>query len=112
MQSNEKTAKGFELGEKIRNAAEMKFLLNLSDSKIAEVFNVSAFTVADWKQRPEWKEAITLIANRQLAETYNELVAMAPYARQVIQELLQDAPPAIRLKAAQSICDMLVRPGK
>jgi transposase len=112
MQNSEKTTKGFELAEKIRNAAEMKFLLNLSDAKIAEAFNVSAFTVADWKKRPEWKGAIMAIADKQMAETYSELVAMAPYARQVIQELLQDAPPAIRLRAAQGICDLLVRPGK
>jgi len=32
------------------------------------------------------------------------VVAMAPFARDVIQELLrQDAPPAIRLKAAHAI---------
>jgi hypothetical protein len=94
MESSEKssTTKGFELGEKIRNAAEMKFLLNLSDWKIAE--------------------AIKAIANRQLAETYNELMAMAPYARKVIQELFRDAPQATRLKAARGICHLLVRPTK
>jgi hypothetical protein len=36
MQNGKKTTKGFELGKKIRKAAELKFLLNLSDSKIAK----------------------------------------------------------------------------
>ncbi len=81
------TIKGVELAEKVRNAAEMKFRLNLSDVKIAEAFNVSPYTVADWKRRPEWTEHIKAIANHQVAETYNELYAMAPYARQVIQDL-------------------------
>jgi hypothetical protein len=34
---------------------------------------------------------------------------MAPYARQVIQDLMRDGTPAIRLKAAQVICDVLVK---
>jgi hypothetical protein len=103
------TVKGIELAQKVRSAAEMKFLLNLSDAKIAEAFNVSPYTVADWKRRPEWTESIKAIAKNQLTDTYNELYAMAPYARQVIQELMRDGPPAIRLKAAQAICDALVK---
>jgi hypothetical protein len=41
------TVKGVELAQKVRNATEMKFRLNLSDQKIAEALNVSPYTVAD-----------------------------------------------------------------
>jgi|HubBroStandDraft_6_1064221.scaffolds.fasta_scaffold1531697_1 hypothetical protein len=104
-----KTAKGAELAEKIRNAAALKFCHNRSDAEIAAHFNVSPYTIADRKRRPEWKEYIRAIADTQVAETCNELFAMAPYARQVLMDLLNDPSPAIRLKVAQMICQLPIR---
>ena len=97
-------AKSAELQAKVRYAATLKFLANLTDAELAEQLEVSVHTIADWKRRPEWNEAVREIAHRQMVETSNAVVAMAPFARDVIQELLrQDAPPAIRLKAAHAI---------
>lgn len=102
------TVKGVELAQKVSNAAEMKFLLNLSDAKIAEAFKVSPYTIADWKRRPEWIETIKAIAKNQMSDNHTALSAMAPYARQVLQDLMRDAPPAVRLKAAQFICETIL----
>ena len=100
----EPTAKSAELQARIRHAATLKYLANFTDAQLAEQHDVSVHTIADWKRRPEWNEAVKEIANRQMVETCNGVLAMAPSARDVIQELLrQDAPPAIRLKAAQAI---------
>ena len=65
---------------------------------------MSVYTIADWKRRPEWSEAVKAIADKQMGETYSEMLAMASYAREVIQDLMRkDAPPALRLQAAQAV---------
>ena len=59
-------------------------------------------TIADWKRRPEWMK-VKAIAREQLAETFNELRAMSPYARQVLQDLMRDGPLGSIVQTAQSI---------
>jgi hypothetical protein len=104
------SAKAVELAERVRNAAAHKYAKNLTDAEIAALFNVSVHTIADWKKRKEWGETIRELSNRQFSDTYNEVRAMAPAAREVLFELLRDGPPAIRLKIAQTICDWAVKP--
>jgi hypothetical protein len=42
-----------------------------------------------------------------MGETYSEMLAMASYAREVIQDLMRkDTPPALRLQAAQAVLRM------
>jgi transposase len=103
------TAKGIELKEKIRVAVALKFFRNLTDAQIAEHFNVSPYSVADWKRRPEWGQEIKAIANEQLTETSNELLAMSAYARQVLQQLMESDSPTIRLKVAQFLCQLPIK---
>jgi uncharacterized protein YjcR len=69
------------------------------DAQIAEHFNISPYSVADWKRRPEWCQEMKAIANEQLTETSNKLLAMSAYARQVLQQLMESDSPAIRLGA-------------
>jgi putative ATPase subunit gpP of terminase len=104
------SVKAVELAQRVRNAAALKYTKNLADAEIAELFNVSVHTIADWKKRKEWIETIKELANRQFGDTYNEVRAMAPAAREVLFELLRDGPPAIRLKIAQTICDWAIKP--
>jgi transposase len=106
--SEKPTAKSAELKARIRYAATLKYLYNLTDAKLAEQLGVSIHTIADWKRRSEWDEAVREIANKQLVETSNAVFAMAPSARDVYQELLRDAPPAVRLKAAHSILKLVL----
>lgn len=103
------TPKSVELREKIRNAVVLKFLHNATDAQIAEMFKVSVYTIADWKRRKEWKEGVKAISNEQMSDAYNELSAMGTYAREVLQKLLNDESPSIRLRAAQFLCDYPVR---
>jgi phosphoserine phosphatase len=98
------TAKTVELAARVRNAAALKYTKNLADAEIAELFNVSVYTIADWKKRKEWVETIKGLSQEQFADTLNEVRAMAPAAREVLFELLRDGPPAIRMKIAQMIC--------
>jgi len=44
----------------------LKYAKNLSDAEIAELFNVSVYTIADWKKRKGWVETIQELSNRQL----------------------------------------------
>ncbi len=53
-----KSVKTVELAERVRNAAALKYTKNLADAEIAELFNVSVYTIADWKKRKEWVETI------------------------------------------------------
>ncbi len=99
------SAKAVELAERVRNAAALKYAKNLTDAEIAALFNVSVHTIPDWKKRKEWVETIKELSGRQLGETFNEVRAMAPAAREVLFELLREGPPAIRLKIAQMICE-------
>ena len=97
-------AKSPELKARIKLAATLKFIGNLTDAEVATHFDVSVYTIADWKRRPEWSEAVKAIADKQMGETYNEMLAMAPYARQVIQDLMrEDTSPTLRFQAAQAI---------
>jgi len=100
-----KSPNAVELAARVRNAAALKYSKNLSDAEIAKIFNVSIHTIPDWKKRKEWSDTIKELAHRQLAETLNEVRAMAPAAREVLFELLRDGPPAVRLKIAQMICE-------
>jgi hypothetical protein len=102
-------AKSPELKAKIRFAATLKYLANLTDAKLAEQVQVSIHTIADWKRRPEWTQAVHEIANRQLVETSNGLFALAPCACEVIQDLLRDAPPAVRLQTAQMVLRLVLQ---
>ncbi len=61
-----KPAKAVELAARVRNAAALKYAKNLSDAEIAELFNVSVYTIADWKKRKGWVETIQELSNRQL----------------------------------------------
>jgi transcriptional regulator with XRE-family HTH domain len=99
------SAKTVELAARVRNAAALKYSRNLTDAELAEHFNVSVHTIADWKKRKQWTETVKHIASEQLYGTYNEILAMAPVAREALFELLQDESPAIRLKVAKMICD-------
>ena len=99
------SAKAVEVAERVRNAAALKYAKNLTDAELAEPFNVSVHTIADWKKRKQWTETVRELSGHQLGETFNEVRAMAPAAREVLFELLRDAPPAIRLKVAQTICE-------
>jgi transposase len=99
------SVKAVELAERVRNAAALKYAKNLTDTELAEVFNVSVHTIPDWKKRKEWTETIRKLSAQQLGETFDEVRAMAPAAREVLFELLRDGPPAIRLKVAQTICE-------
>jgi len=103
------STKAIELAERVRNAAALKYAKNLSDAEIAALFNVSVHTIPDWKKRKEWVETIKELSGRQLGETFNEVRAMAPAAREVLFELLRNGPPAIRLKIAQTICDWAIK---
>jgi diadenosine tetraphosphate (Ap4A) HIT family hydrolase len=103
------SAKAVELAARVRNAAALKYAKNLSDAEIAALFNVSVHTIPDWKKRKEWVETIKELSNRQLGDTFNEVRAMAPAAREVLFELLREGPPAIRLKIAQTICDWAIK---
>jgi len=103
------SAKAVELAERVRNAAALKYAKNLTDAEIAALFNVSVHTIPDWKKRKEWVETIKELSGRQLGETFNEVRAMAPAAREVLFELLREGPPAIRLKIAQTICDWAIK---
>jgi transposase len=103
------SAKAVELAARVRNAAALKYAKNLSDAEIAALFSVSVHTIPDWKKRKEWVETIKELSNRQLGETFNEVRAMAPAAREVLFELLREGPPAIRLKIAQTICDWAIK---
>jgi transcriptional regulator with XRE-family HTH domain len=103
------SAKAVELAERVRNAAVLKYAKNLTDAEIAEQFNVSVHTIADWKKRKMLVETIKELSHRQLGETFNEVRAMAPAAREVLFELLREGPPAIRLKIAQTICDWAIK---
>lgn len=76
-------AKSPELKARIKHAATLKFLANPTDAELAKQFDVSVYTIADWKRRPEWSEAVTAIASKQMSEIFNETLAMAPYAREV-----------------------------
>jgi hypothetical protein len=104
-------AKSAELKARIRYAATLKFLTNPTDAELAMQLDISVHTIADWKRRPEWSEAVDAIANKQVNETVSEVLAMAPYARQVYQDLMrEDAPPAVRLQAAQAVLRLALRP--
>jgi hypothetical protein len=100
-------AKSPELKARIKLAATVKFIGNLTDAELAKEIGVSVYTIADWKRRPEWSEAVKAIADKQMGETYSEMLAMASYAREVIQDLMRkDTPPALRLQAAQAVLRM------
>src|SRR5262249_22466539 len=99
------SAKGVELSARVRNAAAAKYARNLTDAKLAETFNVSVYTIADWKKRKEWTETVKEMSGQQLGETFNEIRAMAPAAREVLFDLLRHGPPAVRLKVATTICE-------
>jgi transposase len=103
------TPKGIELKEKIRVAVALKYFRNLTDAQIAEHFNISPYSVTDWKRRPEWSEGMKAIAKEQLTETSNELLAMSAYAREVLQQLMENDSPAIRLKVAQFLCQLPIK---
>lgn len=103
------STKSADLQARVRRAAALKFTSNCTDAQLAQLCGISVHTVADWKHRPEWRSEIKSIADRQLAETYHELSAMAPFARQVIQDILREGPPALRLKAAQAVCELPLR---
>jgi hypothetical protein len=97
-------AKSPDLKARIKLAATMKFLVNPTDAELAKHFNVSVYTITDWKRRPEWSEAVKEIAAKQSNDIYSEMLAMAPYAREVFQDLMRsDAPPTLRLQAAQVV---------
>ena len=93
------------MGERVRNAAALKYLHNVTDAKIAEAFKVSPHTIADWKKRKEWVETVKELSEHQFGETFSEIRAMAPAAREVLFELMRDGPPAVRMKIAQTICE-------
>src|SRR6266516_632199 len=97
------SAKTVELAERVRNAAALKYAKNLTDAELAELFNVSVHTIPDWKKRKEWNETVRKLSGQQLCETFDEVRAMAPVAREVLFELLRDGPPAVKLKIAQMI---------
>ena len=103
------SVKSVELAERVRNAAALKYTKNLADAEIAELFNVSVYTIADWKKRKEWVETIKGLSQEQFADTLNEVRAMAPAAREVLFELLRNGPPGMRLKIAQTICDWAIK---
>jgi uncharacterized protein YjcR len=109
---NKLAAKSADLKERIRYAATLKFLLNPTDAELAKQLGISVYTVADWKRRPEWREAVQAIAKKQLGETFDEMTAMAVYAREVVQDLMRkDAPPNVRLQAAQAVLRLTLNPG-
>lgn len=97
-----------DLVERIRNAATTKFAKNLTDAELADRFEVSIHTIADWKRRPEWKAAVLTASGNQLGETFNEIRAAAPAAREVLFDQLRNGPPGVRLRIAQMICDWAV----
>jgi hypothetical protein len=107
--SKPESAKTVELAARVRNAAALKYARNLTDTELAEHFNVSVHTIADWKKRKQWTETVKGLASDQLYGTYNEVLAMAPVAREALFGLLQDESPAIRLKAAKMICDWAMK---
>jgi uncharacterized protein YjcR len=49
--------------------------------QIAERFNVSPHTVADWKRQGLWSQEMKAIADTQVSETCSEFLAMTPYGR-------------------------------
>jgi transcriptional regulator with XRE-family HTH domain len=103
-------AKSAELKARIRHAATLRYLYNITHAELAEKLGVSVHTIADWKRRPEWDDAVSEIAIRQADATLSELLAMAPYARDVFHELMRDAPPAVRLQAAQAVLRLALHP--
>jgi hypothetical protein len=103
------SAKTVELAARVRNAAALKYARNLTDAELAEHFNVSVHTIADWKKRKQWTETVKSIASDQLWGTYNEILAMAPVAREALFELLRAESPAVRMKVAKTICDWAMK---
>ena len=59
------STKTIELAERVRNAAALKYTKNLADAEIATLFNVSVYTIADWKKRKEWIETIKAFSQEQ-----------------------------------------------
>jgi Putative ATPase subunit of terminase (gpP-like) len=78
-------------------------------TEIAEALNVSPYTISDWKKRKEWRDEIDEISAQQLGETFNQVRAMAPAAREVLFELMRTGPPEIRRKVAQTICEWALK---
>ena len=103
------SAKAVELSARVRNAAALKYAKNLTDAELAETFNVSVYTIPDWKKRKEWTETVREMSGHQFGETFNEIRAMAPAAREVLFDLLRNGPPAVRLKVAQTICEWAIK---
>jgi hypothetical protein len=103
------SAKAVELSARVRNAAALKYAKNLTDAELAETFNVSVYTIPDWKKRKEWTETVREMSGHQFGETFNEIRAMAPAAREVLFDLLRNGPPVVRLKVAQTICEWAIK---
>src|SRR5437764_13006420 len=77
-------AAGAELIESARAHVLWTFLF--TDAELAQLFNVSVHTIPDWK-KIKWTETIRSLSGRQIGETFDEVRAMAPAARNVLFEL-------------------------
>lgn len=104
-----KSAKAIDLGERIRNAAAVKFTSNVTDAQLAQEFNVSVHTISDWKKRPEWSAAVLQASGDQMAKTFNEMRAMAPAARETLFELMRTGPAPVRARIAETICEWAIK---
>jgi hypothetical protein len=112
MENPEKTQtmKSAELAEPIRHIAAITVLLDITDHEIANSFQLSLDTLADWKRRPEWQETSVAFAKAHFAPWFKKYMKgrlSRQKTRQMILDLIRSTPPALRFGYARALSGSL-----
>ena len=83
---------------RIRYAAAYEYLCKPSEPELAAHLATTTETLAAWKLRPEWHEALQAISKKMLSTS--------PGLRQAIQNLAKDESPETRREVVETVVDM------
>jgi len=84
-----------ELVAKIRYAAALEHLTKPTQSELVAQLGISAESLAAWKRRRDWSEAVEAIST--------EMLFTSPLVKHFIQQMLEDGSPVMRERAARTL---------
>src|SRR5262245_26458137 len=88
--------------KRIRYAAAFDHLCKPSEQELAAQLGMDSDTLAAWKLRPEWDDAVQAIRTK--------MYFTSPSLRVFIQEMTQDGPRVMQEEAVQTVVDMTFPP--
>jgi hypothetical protein len=93
-----------ELLGRIRYAAAFQQLCKCSDSELTAELGIAADTLAAWKLRPEWDDAVQAIRRK--------MYFMSSKLRLFIKEMAEIGPRDVQREAVEVVVDMAFPPAR